>query len=79
MFMYIRIFIQVPSRRSDIESLIYCLVYWATGDLPWARLRNSKQIIKEKCTFLNHDLEDVLYMSCTKIYTSIFMFLVFVL
>ncbi|XP_043100135.1 inactive serine/threonine-protein kinase VRK3 [Puntigrus tetrazona] len=30
-----------PSRRSDLQSLGYCMLHWMTGSLPWSQLSQS--------------------------------------
>lgn len=37
-----------PSRRSDLQSLGYCMLYWHTGTLPWTTLSQPQQIAAEK-------------------------------
>lgn len=37
-----------PSRRSDLQSLGYCLLSWMTGTLPWSDTQNSSTISAEK-------------------------------
>uniref|UniRef100_A0A3B3ZEW8 Protein kinase domain-containing protein n=1 Tax=Periophthalmus magnuspinnatus TaxID=409849 RepID=A0A3B3ZEW8_9GOBI len=33
-----------PSRRSDLQSLGYCMLYWHTGTLPWTTLSQPEHI-----------------------------------
>lgn len=37
-----------PSRRSDLQSLGYCMLYWHTGKLPWSMSGEPEQIAAEK-------------------------------
>ncbi|KAK7913074.1 hypothetical protein WMY93_013285 [Mugilogobius chulae] len=37
-----------PSRRSDLQSLGYCMLYWHTGTLPWIALSHPDQIALQK-------------------------------
>lgn len=37
-----------PSRRSDLQSLGYCMLYWHTGRLPWTTFAQPEQIATEK-------------------------------
>ncbi|CAL9701829.1 unnamed protein product [Knipowitschia caucasica] len=41
-----------PSRRSDLQSLGYCMVYWHTGVLPWVTLTSPEQIAAEKNKYI---------------------------
>lgn len=34
-----------PSRRSDLQSLGYCMLYWMTGSLPWSQLSHTSSAI----------------------------------
>ncbi|CAL8383157.1 unnamed protein product [Arctogadus glacialis] len=51
-----------PSRRSDLQSLGYCLLHWLTGTLPWDSTSDPQTICAQKQRFL----EDVptLLSSC---------------
>ncbi|XP_071973901.1 serine/threonine-protein kinase VRK3 isoform X2 [Engystomops pustulosus] len=45
-----------PSRRSDFESLGYCMLKWLSGSLPWSDEKNPRSIMDHKkrhkiCTF----------------------------
>lgn len=43
-----------PSRRSDLQSLGYCLLKWLYGTLPWTKyLPNTEDVMKLKQKFLN--------------------------
>lgn len=37
-----------PSRRSDLQSLGYCMLRWHTGSLPWTSLSNPDQVAAQK-------------------------------
>ncbi|XP_062868910.1 inactive serine/threonine-protein kinase VRK3 isoform X2 [Trichomycterus rosablanca] len=37
-----------PSRRSDLQSLGYCLLFWMTGNLPWSNISLASSISAEK-------------------------------
>lgn len=37
-----------PSRRSDLQSLGYCMLCWMTGSLPWSHLSQISSIATEK-------------------------------
>ncbi|KAM7014966.1 serine/threonine-protein kinase VRK3 [Tautogolabrus adspersus] len=37
-----------PSRRSDLQSLGYCMLRWHTGTLPWTALTNPDQVATQK-------------------------------
>lgn len=37
-----------PSRRSDLESLGYCLLKWLCGFLPWSDELDKVEIVMEK-------------------------------
>ncbi|XP_067255678.1 inactive serine/threonine-protein kinase VRK3 isoform X2 [Chanodichthys erythropterus] len=37
-----------PSRRSDLQSLGYCMLCWMTGSLPWSHLSQISSIAAEK-------------------------------
>ncbi|OCT84221.1 VRK serine/threonine kinase 3 L homeolog isoform X2 [Xenopus laevis] len=40
-----------PSRRSDLESLGYCMLKWLCGSLPWSELTNANTIMEQKKRF----------------------------
>ncbi|XP_041639867.1 inactive serine/threonine-protein kinase VRK3 isoform X2 [Cheilinus undulatus] len=44
-----------PSRRSDLQSLGYCMLRWHTGSLPWTELTNPDQV----ATLKQRYVEDV--------------------
>ncbi|XP_041839758.1 inactive serine/threonine-protein kinase VRK3 isoform X2 [Melanotaenia boesemani] len=37
-----------PSRRSDLQSLGYCMLHWLTGKLPWSELPQPGQVAAQK-------------------------------
>ncbi|KAG8001522.1 Ras-related protein Rab-27A [Nibea albiflora] len=41
-----------PSRRSDLQSLGYCMLRWHTGTLPWAALTHPDQIATQKQRYM---------------------------
>ncbi|XP_074522093.1 serine/threonine-protein kinase VRK3 isoform X2 [Halichoeres trimaculatus] len=41
-----------PSRRSDLQSLGYCLLHWHTGSLPWTTLTNPDQVATQKQRYM---------------------------
>uniref|UniRef100_A0A3Q3ID03 Protein kinase domain-containing protein n=1 Tax=Monopterus albus TaxID=43700 RepID=A0A3Q3ID03_MONAL len=41
-----------PSRRSDLQSLGYCMLQWYTGALPWIGLTQPDQVATWKQTFM---------------------------
>ncbi|TKS70125.1 Ras-related protein [Collichthys lucidus] len=41
-----------PSRRSDLQSLGYCMLRWHTGMLPWADLTHPDQIATQKQRYM---------------------------
>ncbi|KAM4630439.1 serine/threonine-protein kinase VRK3 [Polymixia lowei] len=43
-----------PSRRSDLQSLGYCMLCWHTGMLPWSALTNPDQIASEKQRYMEN-------------------------
>lgn len=43
-----------PSRRSDLHSLGYCMLYWHTGTLPWTTLSQPQQIAAEKRKYIKN-------------------------
>ncbi|KAM4744463.1 serine/threonine-protein kinase VRK3 [Anableps anableps] len=42
-----------PSRRSDLQSLGYCMLLWHTGTLPWSDLTQPKLVAAEKQRYMN--------------------------
>jgi serine/threonine protein kinase len=43
------------SRRDDLESLFYLLLYLCSGTLPWSNITNEKEIIVLKYNIINED------------------------
>ncbi|KAM9817659.1 serine/threonine-protein kinase VRK3 [Neosynchiropus ocellatus] len=41
-----------PSRRSDLQSLGFCLLRWLTGPLPWTDITQPAQVAAEKQKFM---------------------------
>ncbi|KAM9860959.1 serine/threonine-protein kinase VRK3 isoform 2-T2 [Aulostomus maculatus] len=41
-----------PSRRSDLQSLGYCMLRWHTGTLPWTALTEPSQVATQKQRFM---------------------------
>ncbi|KAG7230501.1 hypothetical protein INR49_024610, partial [Caranx melampygus] len=41
-----------PSRRSDLQSLGYCMLRWHTGMLPWTALTLPEQVASQKQRFM---------------------------
>jgi casein kinase I family protein HRR25 len=44
------------SRRDDLESLAYTIIYSARGQLPWTGLRSNKAILQKKRTITTSEL-----------------------
>ncbi|XP_008335164.1 serine/threonine-protein kinase VRK3 [Cynoglossus semilaevis] len=42
-----------PSRRSDLQSLGYCMLRWHTGRLPWTDLTQPEQVATLKQRYMN--------------------------
>lgn len=42
-----------PSRRSDLQSLGYCMLRWHTGPLPWSNLTQPEQVATHKQRFMD--------------------------
>nr|KAF6408420.1 VRK serine/threonine kinase 3 [Molossus molossus] len=54
-----------PSRRSDLQTLGYCLLKWLYGTLPWTKcLPNTEDIMKLKQRFLDNPEALVGQCSC---------------
>uniref|UniRef100_A0A8C6LEY7 VRK serine/threonine kinase 3 n=1 Tax=Nothobranchius furzeri TaxID=105023 RepID=A0A8C6LEY7_NOTFU len=41
-----------PSRRSDLQSLGYCMLHWHTGKLPWSELTQPQQVATQKRRYM---------------------------
>lgn len=41
-----------PSRRSDLQSLGYCMLQWHTGTLPWTELTQPDQVAAQKQRYM---------------------------
>ncbi|XP_013883303.1 serine/threonine-protein kinase VRK3 [Austrofundulus limnaeus] len=41
-----------PSRRSDLQSLGYCMLHWHTGTLPWSELAQPDQVAAQKQRYM---------------------------
>ncbi|XP_034419404.1 LOW QUALITY PROTEIN: inactive serine/threonine-protein kinase VRK3 [Cyclopterus lumpus] len=48
-----------PSRRSDLQSLGYCMLHWHTGTLPWTLLTDPDQVANQKQRY-NEDVPALL-------------------
>ncbi|XP_055085591.1 inactive serine/threonine-protein kinase VRK3 isoform X2 [Periophthalmus magnuspinnatus] len=53
-----------PSRRSDLQSLGYCMLYWHTGTLPWTTLSQPEHIAAEKRSLF------YVYLGISKMYLA---------
>ncbi|XP_026233909.1 inactive serine/threonine-protein kinase VRK3 isoform X2 [Anabas testudineus] len=42
-----------PSRRSDLQSLGYCMLQWHTGSLPWTNLTQPDQVANQKQRYMD--------------------------
>ncbi|CAJ1049169.1 inactive serine/threonine-protein kinase VRK3 isoform X3 [Xyrichtys novacula] len=42
-----------PSRRSDLQSLGYCMLRWHTGSLPWTEVSDLDQITTQKQRYMD--------------------------
>lgn len=51
-----------PSRRSDLQSLGYCMLSWMTGMLPWSDLTRSSSVIAAEKERYNSDISGL--VSC---------------
>ncbi|TNM91143.1 hypothetical protein fugu_003432 [Takifugu bimaculatus] len=41
-----------PSRRSDLQSLAYCMLHWHTGTLPWSGLTHPDKVAAAKQRYM---------------------------
>lgn len=41
-----------PSRRSDLQSLGYCMLHWHTGTLPWSEITQPDQVAAQKQRYM---------------------------
>ncbi|KAI3377875.1 hypothetical protein L3Q82_009011, partial [Scortum barcoo] len=41
-----------PSRRSDLQSLGYCMLHWHTGKLPWTAVTQPDQVATQKQRYM---------------------------
>ncbi|KAM9765858.1 serine/threonine-protein kinase VRK3 [Menidia menidia] len=41
-----------PSRRSDLQSLGYCMLHWLTGALPWSQQAQPAQVATQKQKYM---------------------------
>ncbi|XP_033972372.1 inactive serine/threonine-protein kinase VRK3 isoform X1 [Trematomus bernacchii] len=41
-----------PSRRSDLQSLGYCMLHWHTGTLPWTQITHPDQVATQKQRYM---------------------------
>ncbi|KAK1891311.1 Inactive serine/threonine-protein kinase VRK3 [Dissostichus eleginoides] len=41
-----------PSRRSDLQSLGYCMLHWHTGTLPWTQITDPDQVATQKQRYM---------------------------
>lgn len=54
-----------PSRRSDLQTLGYCMLKWLYGSLPWTKcLPNTEEIMKLKQKFVDHP--EALMAQCSR-------------
>lgn len=42
------VWLSAPSRRSDLQSLAYCMLRWHAGTLPWSGLAVPDKVAEEK-------------------------------
>jgi vaccinia related kinase len=55
----------IPTKRGDLESLAYNMVYWKLGSLPWDKLEDPVEIEESKEKFLSN-LQDAQLPESTK-------------
>lgn len=46
--MLYNLYILEPSRRGDLEILVYCLIQWLNGQLPWEDRLTDKEYVMER-------------------------------
>ncbi|KAJ8968372.1 hypothetical protein NQ314_002322 [Rhamnusium bicolor] len=61
----------VPSRRSDLESLAYNMVYWLTGSLPWLDVVGQPEEVEKKKTRCFRNLKSFLELSFNNDYPKV--------
>lgn len=68
----------IPSRRSDLESLAYNMIYWLTGSLPWIDDIQEPELVEKKKNRCFTDVKtflEICFEDCPRFLNEMFTYL----